>query len=156
MRTAVIVVLALVAPVAADTALRPVVDLAGLDAPCRPLASAPSSAWTWDATISVANCEAIVRTRALVVTPTPASRDALEHAVRPSLELLARVIAHGDTAHRLAAQRARRRTRRPSSSRGSDFRSARSTSAPAGTSRTAGSPRAACGSTASRCSATTR
>ena len=98
-------------PVAADTALRPVVDLGTLDAGCRPLASAPSNARTpgldFDAYISIANCEVLAHTHALALTTTPASRDALDHAVRPALKLLDYVIKHGDLAHRIIAQQAK-------------------------------------------------
>jgi hypothetical protein len=98
-------------PVVADTALRPVVDLGTLDARCRPLASAPSNARTpglaFDAYISIANCEVLAHTHALALTTTPASRDALDHAVRPSLKLLDYVIKHGDLAHQIIAQHAK-------------------------------------------------
>ncbi len=100
-----------VPPAAADTALAPVIDLGTIPAHCRPLASAPSNATTrgplLDAYISVASCEVLVRTHALALATTPQSRDALDHAVRPSLELLGYVIAHGDLAHQIAAQRAK-------------------------------------------------
>ncbi len=110
----IIVTLALalgIPPAAADTALAPVIDLGTVPAHCRPLASAPTNATTkgpmLDAYISVASCEALERTHALVLAATPQSRDALDHAVRPSLELLDYVIAHGDVAHQIAAQRAK-------------------------------------------------
>jgi hypothetical protein len=91
--------------------MRPGVELRTLDAPCRTLAMVPSDARTVtplvDANISVAGCLATTRVRALVLTPTPASVDAMNQAIQPAFQLLDTIIRTGDVRAQIMAQHAK-------------------------------------------------
>lgn len=91
--------------------MKPGVELRTLDAPCRPLAMVPGNARTItplvDANISVASCLATTRTRALVLTPSAASVDALNQAIQPALQLLDTIIRTGDVRAQIMAQHAK-------------------------------------------------
>ena len=88
-----------------------VIEPRTLDAPCRTLAEVPDDARTvtptLGATISSANCMAMIRTRALVLKPGPAAVDALNVAVQPSLSLLDAVIRTGDVRAQILAEHAK-------------------------------------------------
>ena len=87
------------------------VDARTLDAPCRTVAGVPDDARTvtptLEAYVSAADCMAVVRTRALKLTVSQASVDALDVAIRPSIDLLDTVIEQGDVAHQIVAQHAK-------------------------------------------------
>ncbi len=86
----------------------PLVDVSTVEGGCRPLAVVPQSIAvtgpSLDAAISTANCVAMIRTRALVLTPTADSVRALDEAVAPAIAILDRVVAAGDPEHALIAE----------------------------------------------------
>jgi len=90
---------------------RSVVEPRTLDAPCRSLAQVPTDARilqpTLEANISVANCMALVRERALVLKPGEPAAQALEQSIQPSLVLLDTVIKTGDVLAQILAQHAK-------------------------------------------------
>ena len=90
---------------------RPAVELRTLDAPCRSLAQVPTDTRilqpTLEANISVANCMALVRERALVLKPGEPAAQALEQSIQPSLVLLDTVIKTGDVRAQILAQHAK-------------------------------------------------
>ncbi len=95
----------------ADDHTKVAVDARTLDAPCRTVSSVPDDARsivpTLEAYVSAADCMAVIRTRALKLTVTQASVDALDTAIRPSIDLLDTVIEQGDVAHQIVAQHAK-------------------------------------------------
>ncbi|MGE5182525.1 MAG: hypothetical protein ACM31C_10705 [Acidobacteriota bacterium] len=101
----------LAAPSFARADAKVAVDARTLDAPCRTVASVPDDARsivpTLEAYVSAADCMAVIRTRALKLTVTQASVDALDAAIRPSIDLLDTVIEQGDVARQIVAQHAK-------------------------------------------------
>jgi hypothetical protein len=109
MRLPIILWLIAASTAAADSTVdTPLVDMADVDAPCRPLAQVPRTAKTpepaYDAALSTASCMAMARADALVLTPTAESANELGAATAPALAILDRVIETGDFEHQLIAQ----------------------------------------------------
>ena len=104
-----ILLCSMVAVASADP-LTPTVEPRTLPAPCRTTAQVPSDAETVtahvDATISAANCEAMVNVHALKLSATQASVDAVDAAIAPSLQLLDTVVQTGDISAQVVAQHA--------------------------------------------------
>ncbi|HUJ59295.1 MAG TPA: hypothetical protein VLX92_12405 [Kofleriaceae bacterium] len=99
------------APALADPGAHAAVEFRSLDMPCRTLDRVPDDARvltpTLAAEISVADCTALVRARALVLGPTRASYDALETAVEPAVIMLDTVIRVGDVQSQIIAEHAK-------------------------------------------------
>jgi hypothetical protein len=88
----------------------PLVEVDVLAPGCRLFAQSPRNTRidgpAYDAAISAANCDAMVRMHDLVLSPTATSIAALDHAMAPAFAILDLVIDAGDPEHRLAASSA--------------------------------------------------
>src|SRR5689334_1874122 len=103
----VLLLLLLTASASAAPALAPL-NRANLPTQCQAVATEPASARTlaprYAAYTSAANCMAMVRLKALQVSPTQESVKAINDAIAPSVDLLDAVIGSGDPAASLIAE----------------------------------------------------
>lgn len=101
------VLLVLTATASAAPSLAPL-NRANLPTQCQAVATEPASARTlgprYAAYTSAANCMAMVQLKSLRVSPNQQAVDAINKAIRPSVDLLDAVIRSGDPAASLIAQ----------------------------------------------------
>jgi hypothetical protein len=95
----------------ADRAMVPATNMATLPAPCRTVTWVPGDARTptpaLAAEISGADCMAMINLHALRLSPTKASVDAVDEAMRPSIAMLDAVIQTGSPDLQIIAQHAK-------------------------------------------------